>query len=149
MLLLIKIQNFPQRKKKLQIYIKWTTKFKTLTVSIKYACLFLTVSLGIFCAHVCRLRLGNLILTKLYRAPRWLVSLSNKSNRAIAPEPTCSLHRIRLTRGEINWGEQIRVNTIHQHSTDKKPKGFTDTKYFPVHTDYNTMIKIKELNTYE
>lgn len=27
--------------------------------------------------------------------------------------------------------------------------GSTETKYFPVHIDYNTMIKIKELNTWE
>lgn len=26
--------------------------------------------------------------------------------------------------------------------------GSTETKYFPVHIDYNTMIKIKELNTW-
>lgn len=26
--------------------------------------------------------------------------------------------------------------------------GFKETKYFPVHIDYNTMIKVKELNAY-
>lgn len=36
-----KIKTFlkENQKKKLQIYIKWTTKFKTLTVSIKYTSL--------------------------------------------------------------------------------------------------------------
>lgn len=70
-----KNQNLPQ---KLQIYIKWTTKFKTLTVSIKY----MSHSRDSPHSHIMWwVQLGNLILTKLYRAPWWLVSLSNKSNR--------------------------------------------------------------------
>lgn len=36
---------------------------------------------------------------------------------------------------------------INTHTTDKGPMGSTETKYFPVHIDYNTMIKIKELKT--
>lgn len=64
--------------KKLQIYIKWTTKFKTLMVSIKY----MSHSRDSPHSHIMWwVQPGNLILTKLYRAPWWLVSLSNKSNR--------------------------------------------------------------------
>lgn len=71
----IQNQNLPW---KLQIYIKWTTKFKTLMVSIKY----MSHSRDSPHSHVMWwVQLGNLILKKLYRAPRWLVSLSNKSNR--------------------------------------------------------------------
>lgn len=71
----IKIETFLE---KLQIYIKWTTKFKTLTVSIKY----MSHSRDSPHSHITWwVQPGNLILTKLYRAPWWLVSLSNKSNR--------------------------------------------------------------------
>lgn len=70
-----KEENLPQ---KLQIYIKWTTKFKTLTVSKKNTC----PTQGIRCTHIMWwVQLGNLILTQWYRAPWWLASLSDKSKR--------------------------------------------------------------------
>lgn len=56
----------------------WTIKFKTLTVSIKYT----SHSRDPLRSQImCRGQFGNLILRNWHRAPWWLVSLSNKSNR--------------------------------------------------------------------
>lgn len=63
------------------------------------------------------------------------------NQQAIIPELFPSMHRYTADMWQESPREQFRVYAIHQHTTDKSPMGFTETKYFPVHTDYNTLIK--------
>lgn len=50
---------------------------------------------------------------KLHRAPWWLVSLSNKSNRPSFPSLLGQCTDIRLTHGKNSLRKQSRVYTIH------------------------------------
>lgn len=54
------------------------------------------------------------------------------NQQAIIPGPTWSMRMARLA--QENHPEYVLYNDTHVGFTKKK------TKYFPVHTDYNTMI---------